>query len=169
LEDLRNKFVETVGNLEEAKRISEERQKQVSALQFEFVELKKQFNEETSILSNKLIDRERQMKILKGEFEALKTNYENSKDEMGRDLHGAMLKVKETEEQKAFLDKILEEARHKAELWKMESAKKDEEIRKIIEQKEQYRIEIEAVKYESEKTKKLLEQVKQRMKSWKKD
>ncbi|MBI4656702.1 MAG: hypothetical protein HY746_08165, partial [Elusimicrobia bacterium] len=47
LEDLRNKFVETVGNLEEAKRISEERQKQVSALQFEFVELKKQFNEET--------------------------------------------------------------------------------------------------------------------------
>lgn len=126
LEDFRARLGEAVSRLEGVKRTAEERQVRITELQTELTDTKNRFNTENTALLNRLSLAEKQLRDSKAEYEGQKFNYENSLQVATQKINDAMLKLKDSLEQKAAKDRQLDEARREIELRKADLGKKDE-------------------------------------------
>ena len=128
LEDFRAKLGEAVGKLEGVKNAAEEKQARIAELQIELAENKNRFKNEIAALSDRLLYKERQYGDMRAEYENQRINFDNSVRDASKKLNDALMKLKNTEEQKAAGEKLLDEARRETELWKAQAAKKEDAI-----------------------------------------
>ncbi|MBI4802510.1 MAG: hypothetical protein HY796_08310 [Elusimicrobia bacterium] len=139
IEDFRAKLGEAVGKLEGVKNTVEERQARVAELQVELAENKNRFKNEIAALSDKLLYREKQYGDMRAEYENQKINFDNSARDASKKLNDALMKLKNTEEQKAAREKLFDEAKREIELWKTELAKKEDAMTRSAGEQENLR------------------------------
>ncbi len=127
LEDFRSKLADAIGKFEELKRTAEDRQVQVSSLQAELAQERKQALDQGSSLSARMSEREKLYRELRAEYDDFKETFEEEVKLSEKNYNDVMLKLRAAEEQKAARDKQIDALKRDGELLRLELSRRDQE------------------------------------------
>ncbi len=133
LEDFRSKLSDALGKFEALKKTAEDRQAQVSNLQAELAQERKQAADQVSALSSRLSEREKFYRDLRVEYEDFKATFEEEVKGAERKYNDLMMRMRASEEQKNSRDKQVEALKRDGELLRQELNRRDQEVAAIKE------------------------------------
>ncbi len=131
LADFRSNLADSLGKLENFKDTAGERQAQLSALQIELAQEKKQAGDQLALLSARLSDKEKLYRDLRVEYDDFKEAFEEDVKAGERKYNDALLKLRAAEEQKTVRDKQIEALKHDGELLRVENLRRDHEAAEL--------------------------------------
>ncbi|HAF95528.1 MAG: hypothetical protein A2X34_04685 [Elusimicrobia bacterium GWC2_51_8] len=128
LEDFRSKLSETVAKTEGFKKLADERQARLNALETELSYGRKRWEDQLAALALKLENREKEFTALKSDSEDFKSAFEEEVRESQKKVNDALLKFRSSEEQRTAKEKQAEQFKREGEFWKAEALRKEEEL-----------------------------------------
>ncbi len=131
LADFRSNLADSLGKLELFKNTAEDRQAQLTVLQIELAQEKKESAEKIASLSAKLSEKEKFHRDLRTEYDDVKEAFEEEVKASDRKYNDALLKLRAVEEQKAARDKQIEALKRDGELLRAENLRRENEAAEL--------------------------------------
>ncbi|HAT71560.1 MAG TPA: hypothetical protein DCS63_01940 [Elusimicrobia bacterium] len=135
LEDFRSKLSEALLRFEVLQKTAEERQAFVASLQMELSQERKRSEEQAAGLAARLAAKEKDFRDVRAEYADFKGAFDAEIRETDKKYTDAMQKLRSSEEQRAAKEKQLEQYKREGDYWRMEIARKSEEVSALEKEK----------------------------------
>ncbi|OGR66929.1 MAG: hypothetical protein A2081_00020 [Elusimicrobia bacterium GWC2_61_19] len=135
LEEFRSKLSEALLRFEVLQKTAEERQAFIASLQMELSQERKRSEEQAAGLAARLAAKEKDFRDVRSEYADFKSAFDAEIQETDKKYTDAMQKLRSSEEQRVAKDKQLEQYKREGDFWRMEIARKGEEVAALEKEK----------------------------------